>query len=444
MRTKWAVALFLGLSLSLAIPSLSAEKPKSQDKLAETLETRLGLKALESVDLLGSTSRPPIGIRAENGRGWNGLLGRDDWEVPVSVLEPQGDPNAKLEKALYKNPVDWTFRLHEKLAKTYTGGVDTIELVAAVATENGEMFMAKVETSLQFVGKKRRGNVVYEEFARKAAQIRIYRNHPELLEIRFYAGVLRKEILPPQVKRLGKKPREFAVIKQVGPTLIATRTKTTPANQNNPVKDALAAKNSPTGLLFDGTDDQVEIPSLSNLEPPLTLEAVVFPKTRGLGKPILAFDNFELSVDVRPKHILRSHDRYADGEVLLTHDGVRHHVSLTWDGSRIVKFVDGARVREQKYDRKLKGTLRIGTVREKRWWGGNIEQVRISKAIQYKDDFEVPERLSPNAETLALYHFEAGEGGKLMDASGNDHHGVIHGASWVSRSDNDAPNHLQK
>jgi len=40
-----------------------------------------------------------------------------------------------------------------------------------------------------------------------------------------------------------------------------------------------------------------------------------------------------------------------------------------------------------------------------------------------------PDRFEPDAQTLALYHFDEREGDVLRDSSGNGHHGTIHGGT---------------
>jgi hypothetical protein len=39
--------------------------------------------------------------------------------------------------------------------------------------------------------------------------------------------------------------------------------------------------------------------------------------------------------------------------------------------------------------------------------------------------------LEADADTVALYRFDEGQGDKLTDSSGNGHHGKIVGAKWV-------------
>ena len=60
-----------------------------------------------------------------------------------------------------------------------------------------------------------------------------------------------------------------------------------------------------------------------------------------------------------------------------------------------------------------------------------ITEVRISKVARYDKDFTPAKRFEPDADTLALYHFDEGSGDVLKDSSGNGHHGKIVGAKWV-------------
>ena len=68
-------------------------------------------------------------------------------------------------------------------------------------------------------------------------------------------------------------------------------------------------------------------------------------------------------------------------------------------------------------------------------WGnffhGSIDEVRISKTDRYTADFTPRARFEPDKDTLALYHFDEGQGDALTDSSGNGHHGKIVNAKWV-------------
>ncbi len=64
-------------------------------------------------------------------------------------------------------------------------------------------------------------------------------------------------------------------------------------------------------------------------------------------------------------------------------------------------------------------------------FSGQIQEVRLSKTARYDKDFTPAQRFEPDADTLALYHFDEGSGDVLKDSSGNGHHGKIVGAKWV-------------
>ena len=68
-------------------------------------------------------------------------------------------------------------------------------------------------------------------------------------------------------------------------------------------------------------------------------------------------------------------------------------------------------------------------------WGnffqGRIDELRVSKSARYTADFTPAARHEPDKDTLALYHFDEGQGDALTDSSGNGHHGKIVNAKWV-------------
>lgn len=68
-----------------------------------------------------------------------------------------------------------------------------------------------------------------------------------------------------------------------------------------------------------------------------------------------------------------------------------------------------------------------------------IDEFRISSVARYKSDFQPPTSFEPDEHTLALYHCDEGKGDVLIDSSGNDHHGKIIEATWVSRLEADIP-----
>jgi serine/threonine protein kinase/formylglycine-generating enzyme required for sulfatase activity len=62
---------------------------------------------------------------------------------------------------------------------------------------------------------------------------------------------------------------------------------------------------------------------------------------------------------------------------------------------------------------------------------GRMNEVRISKVVRYDNDFTPAQRFETDKDTIALYHFDEGQGEILTDSSGNGHHGEIVAAKWV-------------
>jgi len=130
------------------------------------------------------------------------------------------------------------------------------------------------------------------------------------------------------------------------------------------------------------------------------------------------------------------------------------HVAGVFDGGRARFFVDGRekarpetasvdlgpddghRVSSERGEPRLfdKGFW-IGSRREDSEMGGffqgTIDEVRISNIARYTEDFTPQDRFEPDEHTMALYHFDEGQGDVLHDSSGNGHHGKIVGAKWV-------------
>jgi hypothetical protein len=66
------------------------------------------------------------------------------------------------------------------------------------------------------------------------------------------------------------------------------------------------------------------------------------------------------------------------------------------------------------------------------WFQGDVDEVRVSSHERYQGNFTPPARFEPDADTLALYHFDEGQGEVLKDSSGNNRHGKISGGKWVA------------
>ncbi len=65
---------------------------------------------------------------------------------------------------------------------------------------------------------------------------------------------------------------------------------------------------------------------------------------------------------------------------------------------------------------------------------GVIDEVRISDTVRYTAPFTPETVFTPDADTMALWHFDEYTGTTATDSSGNGNDGVIHGAAWTTES----------
>ena len=66
---------------------------------------------------------------------------------------------------------------------------------------------------------------------------------------------------------------------------------------------------------------------------------------------------------------------------------------------------------------------------------GVIDEVRVSDVVRYNSQFTPRDRFEADEHTLALYHFDEGQGTVLKDSSNNGHDGAIRGAKWIQTGD---------
>ena len=124
--------------------------------------------------------------------------------------------------------------------------------------------------------------------------------------------------------------------------------------------------------------------------------------------------------------------------------GVRHHIAGVWTGEKFNWFVDGqlsngfdeAKLPDPSHGVGNNGVASMGLEKNlegktSRHFRGTLDEVRISRGARYLINYTPTSRLEPDANTLALYHFDEGQGDVLNDSSGNNHHGKIVGAKWV-------------
>ncbi len=127
-------------------------------------------------------------------------------------------------------------------------------------------------------------------------------------------------------------------------------------------------------------------------------------------------------------HLILARQPAALGEVV--------HLAGIFRGAKLQLFVSGRPVETHDSEFALPETkpgLYIGGVpktelpedQNDRFFGGRIHAVRITRGVRYTGPFQVPQKFTKDAQTLALYDFQAGQGNVVKDASGNGHDGKI-------------------
>lgn len=124
------------------------------------------------------------------------------------------------------------------------------------------------------------------------------------------------------------------------------------------------------------------------------------------------------------------------------------HVAVVWREKRVSIYFDGKRQVTGDYDHKfypkkegipnhtyLGASVLAMTGENGYFWEGLIHQARITSGVLYADDFTAEQNLTADSRTLGLYKFDEGDGEIAKDSSGNNRHGKIHGAKWISLED---------
>lgn len=182
--------------------------------------------------------------------------------------------------------------------------------------------------------------------------------------------------------------------------------------------------------------DSVQIPTLKYDGGPVTVELTV----RGGGLPFASAGKSKVvlwggvskfsgvSLDVSNTTVVA---REQESRLTSTEP---HRVAAVFDGQRLLYFIDGKLqalgIANPQEKNEQQGTY-IGGVNDQFSFEGMIDEVRISKVARYTADYVPQEQFDVDANTIALYHFDEGEGDTLKDSSGNGHHGKIVGAKWM-------------
>jgi serine/threonine protein kinase len=207
-------------------------------------------------------------------------------------------------------------------------------------------------------------------------------------------------------------------------------------------------------LQFDGEDDYIVVPTLKDLlSSPVTVEMYLMTEE----PPELASATERFVCQCIQNGHTRTLSHGWKGELLAVENiGSVHlsrgsnpirewlHVAAVY-GDRPQIYINGtAGILDEtpRQDSRLNPNpdclLIGGTPQLRRLFQGSIRAIRVSRGARYQDSFSPPEELLKDEQTLALYQFHEGNGTKLLDSSGNGHHGELHGdPHWVQQSNAD-------
>ena len=206
-------------------------------------------------------------------------------------------------------------------------------------------------------------------------------------------------------------------------------------------------------LRFNGINEHVDLPTLRyDARRPITIEAsvrrepsfqeyaaVVSNLMTAEGPPGAELDCYR---ETGWHFAVRTADAHVKAAAFPEPDPPPTHLAGVWDGRRLALYFDGKLVSFTGYERttsetKEGGHFVIGATQtvdgQFRFFHflGVIDEVRISDVARYDGDYQPVSRFEPDEHTLALYHFDEGEGQVLHDVSGHGHHGKITGGLWI-------------
>lgn len=212
-------------------------------------------------------------------------------------------------------------------------------------------------------------------------------------------------------------------------------------------------------LQFDGDGDFLEVPTLRLGDMrPFTFEAwinpddasrsgTIFTSTATIRNPSqgckLGLDDGSI---VAIAHGSDSQDDAFASEIRTLQalsDGEDVHVAHCFDGDSQHIYINGQLIDSRRVvgARPSMTSLFIGADTDggHTWPGtsahftGRMDEIRISRGCRYKDAFTPERRFLPDAQVMALYHFDEGVGDIAYDQSGNGNHAQVFNARWIRR-----------
>ncbi len=223
------------------------------------------------------------------------------------------------------------------------------------------------------------------------------------------------------------------------------------SNPKSPIENPKSTYAGGFALEFNGKDSHVDLPTLKyDGSHPITLEASVVVHRLEQGGHVFGGGTLAAGIGLtfpapsdsrNQSHGIFSHRRPRGPFLLATREPLVPErwmrVAAVLDENSAWLFLDGKLQQRGDFEREGKFVpsdqfLIIGGSQWKpSWFNGLIDEVRISKIVRYKADYTPVDRFEPDKDTLALFHFDEGQGDVLTDASGNGHHGKIVNAKWV-------------
>ncbi|MBL8056727.1 MAG: LamG domain-containing protein [Anaerolineales bacterium] len=203
------------------------------------------------------------------------------------------------------------------------------------------------------------------------------------------------------------------------PAATATRTATPAATATS----APAAGN--WAPVFDGVNDLVRAQAAVPGVGPLTVEAWVQPAgDNATGLLVVGADanqGWSLELDGgSPVFYIATAGGWQSGRhTARLSAGQWYHLAATYAAGEIRLYVDGRGVRVTGLGTLTQGpALSLGGLDGYPYFAGALDEVRLSRVIRYPADFTRPAApFTPDADTLALWHFDEGSGQTASDAS---------------------------
>jgi hypothetical protein len=203
-------------------------------------------------------------------------------------------------------------------------------------------------------------------------------------------------------------------------------------------------------LQYNGSGAYVDVPDTASLRVtgPMTIEAWVYLYSFNTGQtyPIVSKNDFttignehgwNLKMDSGVFEMRIENDGYSEATAAASPAlNVWIHIAGTYDGSTVAIWQDGTKVGEVPATNSLGSSTRdllfgVDVNPGNPYFDGVIDEVRLSNTVRYGSTFIPEGRFTPDANTVALWHFDEGQGSSASDASGNGHTGALVGPTWV-------------